>query len=81
MKQGNINDCVYVLLTPYGEKIWAEHWTITSPEGVPKAIRDAAEFTGGRTRFQLWQLMDIFGGEMYMGNVNQCFAENKIWYE
>lgn len=32
-------------------------------------------------RFTLWNLMFYFGKEMYSGNENQCFVDNKLHLE
>ena len=80
----SINDFVLVKLTPAAEAVWARHWTPTrrlleGKSGVPDAVRHTD--SEGRTRFQLWQLMEIFGQEMFMGNPRQMFEQNKIWTE
>jgi hypothetical protein len=64
----NVNDNVWVKLTPAGEVLWAECWKRTSPEGVPKCIRKAQAEADGWIRFQLHELMFTFGEAMYNGN-------------
>lgn len=80
----SINDYVWVKLTPEAEEVWATYWTharqlVEGKPGIPDAVRHTDD--KGRTQFQLWQLMEIFGNEMFMGNPRQMFQENKIWWE
>lgn len=80
----NINDCVLVRLTPYGEKLWAEHWTRFPETGftnVPDAVRKSVTEPDGRIRFQLWDMMAVFGKAMYNGNPNIPFQDNVIYIE
>lgn len=62
MKQFNMNDFVKVKLTEFGEKVYAEHYK--QYETKRKLTRD----DNGYSEFQLWQLMNIFGSNMYNGN-------------
>lgn len=64
----NINNPVWVKLTERGEKIWAAYW-MRFPElghtGVPRECRKTD--AQGRTEFQLWTLMEIFGSSLNIG--------------
>lgn len=72
----NINDHVWVKLTDYGERLWAGYWSTVS-QGVPPSVRHTDE--QGRTRFQLWTLMAVFGGKMFVGGKEQVFEDNVVW--
>ena len=73
----NINDEVYVKLTPYGKAIHKASWD---------KYMQASNFTYkepdvnivGLTKFPLWELMNIFGYCMYMGNTEIPFEFNEI---
>lgn len=88
--EANVNDCVLVKLTPFGEQLWAAYWRpaldrissllhkYPTTNGIPDDVRHVDE--EGRTEFQMWQLMAIFGEAMYNGQTQQPFVDNKIWY-
>ncbi len=69
----NVNDNVWVKLTPSGEALWAEYWRKTNPKGVPKSIRRSHTEADGWIRFQLHELMQVFGKAMYNGNMELPF--------
>jgi len=69
----NVNDNVWVKLTPAGEALWAEYWKATEPADVPKSIRKSQTEADGWIRFQLHELMQIFGKAMYNGNMHLPF--------
>jgi len=76
----NFNDYVWVILTPEGEKMWADHWIPSHPGGVPDSVRHVDR--DGRTQFQLHALMHIFGPGCVMGsNDRHPFSQNRIWFE
>jgi len=74
----NVNDDVWVLLTASGERMWNEYWKLSSPGGVPDAIRKSATESDGTIRFQLHQLMHIFGPALYHGSSELPFVDNKV---
>jgi len=61
----NINDEVTVKLTDFGEQLLAE-------KGVEKAS------LCGEYKFQLWELMQIFGDCMYNGMPKMPFVKNEL---
>ena len=61
----NIDDYVWVKLTPAGHKVVGEKTF---------QYKDAGN---GWSRWQLWILMQMFGEHIYMGNPKPCF-ENEI---
>lgn len=74
----NLNDEVYVRLTTHGLTQWASYWMNTSAEGVPKTIVEESTELDGRIRFQLWELMNIFGQSCYNGSSELPFENNLI---
>jgi hypothetical protein len=58
----NINNYVSVKLNERGEKIYKEHWA-QYDFAAPVLIKDA----DGLVRFQMWDLMRIFGSHISMG--------------
>jgi len=73
MKTVNINDQVYVTLTPEGQKILQEKYE-KSFLVVKDVFKDARELVenqhkagGGKYCFVLWELCSIFGPHMYNG--------------
>jgi len=77
----NLNDNVWVRLTPAGEDMWAKSWEDYSPSGVPLAVREAATERDGWIRFQLWDLMHTFGPALVVGCPKLPFEDNKIKLE
>jgi hypothetical protein len=61
----NINDMVKVKLTEYGKEISR----VLSPD------------IDGFNAFHLWELMQIFGRCMYLGNNMMPFENNEIYFE
>lgn len=91
----NINDYVWVKLTPFGEEIWNEKWAglpkfdsfdPTSKisgvlTGVPDEIREIhTNPVNGLVSFPLWDLMNIFGSHMYLGAKDMPFEHNQIYF-
>lgn len=86
----NINDKFEVYLTEYGYGILNKHIDDlfkTAPELTNKDIYkynylasiEVVNPINRRTfQFQLYELMNIFGPEMYNGNPHNCFMQNKI---
>lgn len=62
----NINDVVKVKLTKYGHEILSEQY-------IKKSSDDCD--------FQLWELMNLFGQCLYMGNQKIPFEMNEIYIE
>lgn len=59
----NINDTVKVKLTPIGWEIYRKHYTPFCTEGYIPPKQDSR----GYVEFQLWDLMHVFGPNMYLG--------------
>lgn len=76
----NINDCVWVRLTKEGERRWAEEWQHINSGGVPEAIRKSQTEKDGFVKFQLWELMHIFGGAIHMG-ITSPFVDNEVQFQ
>lgn len=81
----NINDEVWVELTRAGIDRWDKHWAGLAREGsnvvgVPSVIWNANN-EGKYTRFQFWELMNIFGESMWHGNPNLPFKGNTIYFK
>lgn len=77
----NINDEVFVRLTSAGAAAWNEYWRATSPEGVPDSIRKGAEYQSGYTKFQIWEMMAIFGPDCFNGSNRLPFVNNELWFD
>ena len=74
----NINDKVSVRLTPHGHEVLHSYChTSNTPVSLLKFI---VMDSNDEYVFQLWELMGIFGPEMYMGN-KQVFKKNEIILE
>lgn len=58
----NVNHYVRVKLTSVGWELVKNHW-VQFGLAAPKPTMD----TGGWTRWQLWDLMNIFGPHLYNG--------------
>jgi len=80
----NVNDDVWVELTPCGEELWAKRWDETArvygETGVPKSIREGHTEPNGRVRFQIHDLMLTFGSVMFMGNTRGTPFKNNAIY-
>lgn len=63
----NLNDTVKVKLTEYGK------------ESITSSIHPTLE--KGYNTFHLWELMNIFGRCLYMGNTKIPFEKNEIYFE
>ncbi len=75
----NINDYVWVKLTPFGEARFRQHYrALGIVSGEPKEL--VFDTDTGNWRFQLWELMHIFGPEMRM-DAAQVFVGNEIKFE
>ena len=93
----NVNERVIVELTPFGKQKILDHFNHLFQNHPLVDIKineclDSHEFeysknleTGEKYnicyKITLWELMHYFGDEMYMGNNNVCFVDNKIKVE
>ena len=68
--QYNTNDSVKVWLTDYGRDILRQ-----KQDSRHSSERVDAQ---GYTKFQLWELMNIFGSHIYNGATRQCFDANIV---
>ena len=70
----NINDDVKVKLTQFGWDVHKAHWLpyCDSLEEYERHMKPKVD-KNGYTKFQLWDLMRIFGETMYNGNMNKPF--------
>jgi hypothetical protein len=80
----NVNDYVYVKLTAKGREILNKKikfkTTLLAMQGVESAFEmypDSQEFSG-YTRFQMWELMSIFGEHCFLGAENCFETEMKL---
>jgi hypothetical protein len=64
----NINEWVKVKLTDYG-------WEVLWERGHNIYVKTDAE---GYSKFQLWDLMNIFGHTLYLGNPKAPFEAGEI---
>lgn len=72
MKQLNINNSVWVKLTPLGKEIYKKHWyeLLTAGGYVRDLNPPKLRTKKGWTEFQLWELMSIYGEHLHMGSSN-----------
>lgn len=71
----NVNEYVYVRLTEAGrglERAWYRQLKL-DPD---KHIRPAE--LGGWRQFHLYELMNVFGPEMYVGALDAMFVDNEV---
>lgn len=78
----NLNEYVKVKLTDYGLAVHYDSWYYKEihirarfPYKLPRVDEQ------GYSKFQLWDLMSIFGSVMYLGNPNVPFEDNEIIYD
>lgn len=82
----NINDQVKVKLTPYGIDVYkTKAYNVLNSFPGSGSVRNELEThmlskieSDGTLKIQLWGLIQTFGAEMFMGNVEQCFVDNLI---
>ena len=73
MKNLNINSYVWVKLTDVGKK----KVELDQMNSFGKSFKPIKRKTkNGYTRFQLWEVMKLFGSEMYLANNNLPFDTN-----
>ena len=63
----NINEPVWVKITDKGREILTEHWKHVLGDRFDATNYDRLSSTGW-VKFQLWDLMNLFGKHVYMGN-------------
>jgi hypothetical protein len=73
----NLNDQVFVRLTPIGAKVWLSGW----PGGIPKETRERLTQPDGSIRFQLRQLLEIFGPTIFYSANHPYFEGNNLIIE
>jgi hypothetical protein len=69
----NVNEYVQVELTTEGLARYIRHFQNLGLKKVP-----LDNLLGSTLKVQLWELMNIFGDEMYNGNPRVMFRENKV---
>jgi len=75
----NINDYALVHLTADGVIRHTSSFTeIGKTEKDADEVLRHAAVGDGRHRFQIWELMKIFGDQMYNGNPKQMFVKNIV---
>ena len=75
----NLNDDVKVRLTPEGRRVFVSYWVKALERSylrVPELHCDENDLS----TFHLWDLMQIFGPEIYMGGP-QLFEKNLVYFE
>ncbi len=65
----SLNDTVTVRLTPHGAGIYCK-WVMPEGQGYRPTPLDRARVDGGATRWQLWELMQVFGPHVGNGALN-----------
>lgn len=74
----NINDNVRVRLTEHGRKLHREWWLRWYGELSAYPYQAPGEDADGWSRWQLWNLMSVFGEHMYMGGPLPFLTEIEI---
>jgi hypothetical protein len=77
----NCNEDVYVRLTAQGRECVKSHFeNMDLPSDIKKEnfVSYTQADDEGWSKFQLWNLMKIFGSLMYMGSVTQPFEHNVV---
>lgn len=75
----NLNDCAFVRLTKAGVQQFEEHWQ-PYPIDIEAAKRSHLQ-ANGEWRFQLHELMLIFGPALYLGSNRLPFETTDIRFE
>jgi len=76
----NINNYVRVKLTPSGKDIHKQYYESIRNMRTNYTYEPPKEDTKGFSRFQLWELMSLFGEHIYMGMREQPF-ETTIYFD
>lgn len=81
----NMNDHVWVILSDYGWEVHAAYYQDLEldPAVYNERLIDDSHALGwpGYQRFQLWELMRIFGHVCYMGNMRTPFIMNQVNFQ
>jgi hypothetical protein len=77
MRSLNLNVNVRVKPTRHGEKTEEQWVRKLFPFGSHGSILHVPD-KDGYTKWELWELMNVFGPEMYNGNPEMCFVDNEI---
>lgn len=79
----NMNDIAIVTLTPYGVEILIEYYTKYRFLEIREKQLNIANYNSLTSEFKthLWELFQIFGKCMYMGNNDIPFKANIILIE
>lgn len=71
----NINEMVVIKLTPSGRQVYAKYLSQFNSPYINQNFEDVLEMP-------LWEVAQIFGSELYMGNTNApFFEENAIEFK
>ena len=73
----NLNDQVKVVLNPYGREILQKHYLAHLPPDMAQDAYNRALLKPELT-YSLWEIMQIFGQVLYMGNNKIPFVNNEI---
>jgi hypothetical protein len=76
VKEFNINDTVYVMLTDRGKSILREEAPGQFKGGWFNSVVE-----GGFYRMSMWEFMNIFGKHYYCGDIGTITENNKIYVE
>lgn len=74
----NLNATVTCTLTKDGWGTFYDHYRERGLDPEPYAEMIGRRPSGGQVEMQLWELMFIFGKQMYMGNNRQIFVDNEL---
>lgn len=83
----NVNYTCKVKLTKYGIKVWKEHWEPYRKVQSSMNLKVNSYFdkpkldSNGYMVTALWEIMQIFGKCLYMGNNEIPFVNNEILIE
>jgi hypothetical protein len=85
----NINEQVRVKLTDYGREVeqkylrtlFAGSMTRLSAQERERFVRDCTREADvlGYSKWQLWELMQVFGSELFNGQPKQLFEKNDLY--
>jgi len=73
----NMNQQVKVVLNPYGKEILLKHYLAHLPPDMAKDVYNR-DILKSESLYTLWELMQIFGQSLYMGNPKIPFENNEI---
>lgn len=69
----NLNDCITVILTEHGKKIWNDFIITYYADDDLRISQDT------RVTFQMWELFQVFGPHMGLGS-KQVFEKNELHF-